>query len=72
MELLGIPCGQFQPRKVSKKKHEVSFPPDAEVEDTSLRDKGGLFLATKRDALKKRVPIPFHPKMESSISILGL
>lgn len=44
-----MPCGQFQPRKMGKKKHEVSFPPDAEVEDTSLRDSLRAFLGNKKE-----------------------
>jgi len=39
--------------KVGKKKHEVSFPPDAEVEDTSLRD-SLRFLATKKRCTKEK------------------
>jgi len=60
LEILGILCGQFQPRKEGKKKHEVSFPLDAEDEDTSLLDRALAFLwAQKRDALKKRVQTLF-------------
>lgn len=42
--MLGILCGQLQPRKEGKKKYEVSFPPDAEDEDTSLLDRARAFL----------------------------
>lgn len=44
-----MPCGQLQPRKMGKKKHEVSFPPDAEVEDTSLCDSLRAFLGNKKE-----------------------
>jgi hypothetical protein len=48
LEILGILCGQFQPRKEGKKKHEVSFPLDAEDEDTSLLDRMPTFLWRKK------------------------
>lgn len=34
--------------KSGQKKHKVSFPPDAEVEDTSLRDRLRTFLGNNK------------------------
>ena len=74
--MLGILCGQFQPRKEGKKKHEVSFPPDAEDEDTSLLDRMLAFLWRKKKKIRrikeKGTDTVFHPKMESNMSILSL
>ena len=42
----------LHPRKEGKKKHEMSFPLDAEDEDTSLLDRALAFLwAQKRDVI---------------------
>jgi len=48
LEILGILCGQLQPRKEGKKNHEVSFPLDAEDEDTLLLDRMPTFLWRKK------------------------
>jgi len=74
LEILGILCGQFQPRKEGKKKHEVSFPLDAEDEDTSLLDRALTFLwaQKKRRIKEKGTNTVFHPRMESNMSILSL
>ena len=73
--MLGILCGQLQPRKKGKKKHEVSFLPDAEDEDTSLLDRVQAFLwaqKKKKRIKEKGTNTVFHPKMESNMSILSL
>lgn len=74
LEILGILCGQLQPRKEGKKKHEVSFPLDAEDEDTSLLDRALAFLwaQKKRRIKEKGTNTVFHPRMESNMSILSL
>lgn len=74
LEILRVLCGQFQPLGVGAEKHEVSFPPDAEDEDTFTAGQLAAFLCAKkiRRIKEKGTDTVFLPKKESNMSILSL